>query len=410
MKTGISFIFLFLSLVLCSQKQAKQGIWRGVLILNAEKNTELPFNFEIKKIAGKTQLVIHNAEERITVTEITAKKDSFNFKMPAFDSEFKCQLVGDTLLKGVWLNHSRTDNNKIAFNATYGNANRFIFLPNPSNALFEGKWEITFSANTKDSSKAIGLFTHPKGSHYIQGTFLTETGDYRYLEGVVHDRTIYLSCFDGAHAFLFTAEHNGTEITNGHYYSGSHWEEPWIGKRNDAFQLRNAETITRLKSEHEKVDFSFYNLFNKKISINDLRYKNKPVIIQIMGSWCPNCLDETTYLTEIYNTYAKQGLEIIALCYERTTDFDKAKSNVTRFKTKCNAQYEFLISGSSNKDKASESLAFLNEISAFPTTIVLDKNHVVKTIYTGFSGPATGNEYEVFKAKFEASVKDLVKQ
>ena len=74
MKTGIGFIFLFLSLTLCSQKQAKQGVWRGVLILNAEKNRELPFNFEIKKIAGKTQLVIHNAEERIIVSEITAKK------------------------------------------------------------------------------------------------------------------------------------------------------------------------------------------------------------------------------------------------------------------------------------------------------------------------------------------------
>jgi thiol-disulfide isomerase/thioredoxin len=409
MKTGISFIFIFLSLVLCAQKQAKQGVWRGILILNAEKNTELPFNFEIKKIAGKTQLIIHNAEERITVTEIVAKKDSFNFKMPAFDSEFRCQLIGDTLLKGLWLNHSRTDNDKISFSAIYGNTNRFISSPTPSNSLFEGKWEITFSANTKDSSKAIGLFTHQKGSNYIQGTFLTETGDYRYLEGIKHEGTIYLSCFDGSHAFLFMAELNGTEITNGHFYSGSHWQEPWIGKRNDAFQLRNAETITHLKSENDKVNFSFSNLVDKKISINDLRYKNKPVIIQIMGSWCPNCLDETTYLGEIYNTYSKQGLEIIALCYERTTDLNKAKNNITRFKTKCNAQYEFLISGSSNKDKASESLAFLNEISAIPTTIVLDKNHTVKTIYTGFSGPATGNEYTIFKTKFEALVKDLVK-
>ena len=76
MKTIVSFIFLFLSLTLCSQKQAKQGIWRGVLMLNAEKNRELPFNFEIKKIAGKKQLVIHNAEERIIVTEIVSKKDS----------------------------------------------------------------------------------------------------------------------------------------------------------------------------------------------------------------------------------------------------------------------------------------------------------------------------------------------
>ena len=409
MKTGISFIFLFLSLTVCSQKQAKQGVWRGVLMLNAEKNRELPFNFEIKKIAGKTQLVIHNAEERIMVTEITSKKDSFNFKMPVFDSEFRCQLFGDTLLKGVWVNHAKKEHNVIPFMANYGNLKRFLFLPEKSNPFYEGKWEVAFSPNAKDSSKAIGMFSYPNGSSYVTGTFLTETGDYRYLEGMVHDSTLYLSCFDGSHAYLFTAENNGTEITNGHYYAGTAWEEPWIGKRNDVYKLRDPETITKLKSQSDKVTFSFNNLLDKKVSLADLRYKNKPVIIQIMGTWCPNCMDETAYLAGLYNTYANQGLEIIALAYERTPDLNKVKNNITRLKRKFDARYEFLITGLTGKDKASESLPFLNEITTFPTLILLDKNHHVKTIYAGFNGPGTGNEYIIFKAKFESLVKELIK-
>ena len=32
---------------------------------------------------------------------------------------------------------------------------------------------------------------------------MTETGDYRYLDGVVSGSKMYLSAFDGAHAFLF---------------------------------------------------------------------------------------------------------------------------------------------------------------------------------------------------------------
>jgi hypothetical protein len=66
------------------------------------------------------------------------------------------------------------------------------------------------------------MFTVANGSAYVNGTFLTETGDYRYLEGMMHNGKLYLSCFDGSHAFLFIAENNGTEITKGDFYSGLH--------------------------------------------------------------------------------------------------------------------------------------------------------------------------------------------
>lgn len=412
MKQFIIYISIICSIPcvnLSAQNLIKKGIWRGVLILNAEKNRELPFNFEIKKASNKIQLIIHNAQERIIVSEITAKKDSFNFKMPVFDSEFLCQLIGDTLLKGVWINHAKKDNNIIPFIANHGNYKRFLFLPGKSNPLYEGKWEVDFSPNAKDSSKAIGLFSHSNGSSYVTGTFLTETGDYRYLEGMVHNGTLHLSCFDGSHAYLFTAENNGTEIINGHYYAGTSWEEPWTGKRNENFKLRDPETITKLKSTSDKVFFSFNNLLDKKVSLTDLRYKNKPVIIQIMGTWCPNCMDETSYLAGLYNTYSSQGLEIIALAYERTSDLNKVKNNISRLKTKFDARYEFLITGLTGKDKASESLPFLNEITTFPTLIFLDKKHEVKTIYAGFNGPATGAEYTSFKTKLESLVKDLLK-
>ncbi len=397
--------------------QIKQGIWRGVLMLNEKENRELPFNFEIKTVNKKIQLIIHNAEERIVVDEVTVKKDSFNFKMPVFDSEFRCKLIEGKLLKGVWINHAKKDastssatSTKILFTATYGISDRFLSQPEKPYSAYEGKWEVSFSPNTADSSKAIGVFKHLNGSSYVSGTFLTETGDYRFLDGKMIKNKLYLSCFDGAHAFLFTAEtNNGLEISNGHFYSGATWDEPWIAKKNENFKLRNAESITQLKSPTEKIEFSFFNLEKQKVSLSDDKFKNKPVVIQIMGSWCPNCMDETAYLATVYEQYKNQGLKIIALAYERTSDFEKAKNNVTRLKTKFNANYTFLITGLTGKDKATESLSFLNKVSAFPTTIVLDKNHQVKTIYTGFSGPATGKEYGEFKVQFDLVIKELLK-
>jgi len=65
---------------------------------------------------------------------------------------------------------------------------------------------------------------------------------------------------------------------------------------------------------------------SEKVSLSDPKYKNKAVIVQIMGSWCPNCMDESAYLSKVYKQYNKQGLEIIALAYERTSDAERAKS------------------------------------------------------------------------------------
>jgi len=402
----LSLVLVFVSVI--GVAQPKIGIWQGVLLLNAEKHIELPFNFEIKNQKGKVVLIIHNAQERITVDEVILFKDSLNFKMPIFDTEFRTQLMGDSIINGLWINHTKKENNTIVFTAKFGNKNRFNFpMEKPTN-FYDGSWETTFSPETKDSSKAIGVFKYIANSAIVEGTFLTETGDYRFLEGTETNGKLFLSCFDGAHAFLFIAEHNETEITKGDFYSGSTWHESWEAKRNDKFQLHDPESLTYLKNPDQKIDFTFYNTKNEKVSLSDAKYKNKVVIVQIMGSWCPNCMDESAYLSKIYKQYNKEGLEIIALAYERTSDMETAKRNIVRLTNRFSIDYDILLTGLTGKEKASESLPFLNGIMAFPTTIFLDKNHQVKSVYTGFSGPATGKEHEKYTLKMEDLIKTLL--
>ena len=403
-------IYLIAFLAVCFKTKAaklKAGTYRATLLLNAENNIELPFNFDVKYNGKKLVIIIKNADERITVDEIIIKGDSVNFKMPVFDTEFKTVLRNDSLI-GVWINHNRKEKNVISFKAVYNQSNRFNFVPGKANHYFEGNWEVTFSPNTNDSSKAIGVFHHVEQTDYVTGTFLTETGDYRYLEGMKNGNKLYLSCFDGSHAFLFIAEHSDSKL-KGTFYSGAHWQEGWIAKLNPDFKLRNANEITFLKNRDDKLNFSFLNLNKKIISINDKKYENKPLIIQVMGSWCPNCMDESAYLSKVYKQYNKQGLEIIALAFEKTTDVDKAIKQVTRLKNKFKIDYEILITGQTGKDKASETLFALNKISAFPTTLFLNKQHQVVKITTGFSGPATGVKYEELKAELEAQIIVLLK-
>jgi thiol-disulfide isomerase/thioredoxin len=393
----------------------KKGIWRGILTIDAENKIDLPFNFEVNYKNSKTQLTIINADERILVDELFFKKDSLIIKLPVFDTEFRTRIFNDSLV-GVWINYARKDKNIIPFKAFANNKNRFLNSKNNNTEnvsesnFFDGKWEVTFSPGSNDSSKAIGVFNKQTNEKLI-GTFLTETGDYRFLEGTQIGNKLYLSGFDGSHAFLFMAEKDLTNNKlNGFFYSGISWKENWVAIKNDTFQLRSAESITKLNPGFETIYFKFPNSENKLISLLDERYKNKVVILQLLGSWCPNCMDETAYLSKIYNRYNKSGLEIIGLAYERTNDFNKASGLVTRLKKRFNVEYEILITGLTGKDKASENFPMLNKITAFPTTIIIDKAGKVNTIHTGFSGPATGKAFEEFSRKTESLIDQLLKK
>lgn len=387
----IASLFFFNSLF--AQNFFDAGSWRGLLKLN--DTTDLPFNFEVKYDQELYTVVFFNAEERITTNEISIKGDSVFIKMPVFDSEFKCKSNGSTL-KGVWINHARKEKNILPFTAFYGSKTRFeIKNWTGYEPVVTGKWEVEFESGTPDSYRAIGDFKqlNVKNGSKITGTFSTETGDYRYLEGVMANTDFYLSCFDGAHAFLFKAKYVNGMLTNGHFYSGAHSHETWMAKRNESFQLRNPDSLTYLKPGFTKVDFTFKNLNGKPVSLSDSKYKNKVVIIQLMGSWCPNCMDETKAFAAFYDTYKSKGLEIIGLAFERTDDFKKAVSNVERVKKRFNAKYDFLITMKTGAQQASEALPMLNKVMAFPTTIYIDKKGEVRKIYTGYYGPATGNSF-----------------
>ncbi|MGE0568848.1 MAG: TlpA disulfide reductase family protein [Bacteroidia bacterium] len=390
----------------CYSVKLKTGIYRGALLIDTINKKEIPFLFEIKKEKKKYVLIIRNATERIRVDEIRQTKDSLFFKMPVFDTEFRLKKNGKSL-EGVWINHYRK-NYSIPFKAWYKNENRFIVKEEKPNPVFQGKWECHFSKNASDYYKAIGVFKHIELSQFVTGTFLTETGDYRYLEGVKEGSKLLLSCFDGSHAFLFEADLIGDTL-KGWFYSGKHWKEPWYGFKNENASLNDPEEISKFENNNQKIDFSFKNLFGKSISLSDEKFKNKPVIIQIMGSWCPNCMDESKYLSELYQNYQSKGLEIIALAFEKTDDFAVAQKQVNRLVNRFDIRYEVLITELVGKDKALAVFPGMNKIISFPTTIFLDKNHRVVKIHTGFSGPATGKEYEYFKSRTTELVEQLIK-
>lgn len=397
--------------IACHKKPAdlKTGVWRATL--KTETGTEIPFNFEVIDSAGVKRIEIINGKERFRVNEISTKADSVNITMPLFESEIKTVLGDNGYLYGKFIRHLATKDVAMEFNAQPDVNWRFFNANAPSDHNVSGRWSVTFtSVNAKDTTVAVGEFVQ-KGSN-VTGTFLTTTGDYRFLEGTIANNKLYLSCFDGSNSLMFTGQlSDNKNITGGKFYSGLSSVKNWSAKKDERALLPDSYSLTSLKPNYSTLDFSFPDLDGKKVSLSDEKYKNKVVVVQLLGSWCPNCMDETSYLSSFYTKYKDRGVEIIGLAYETTNDFEKSKKNIERLQNRLNVNYEILLTGfTNNKQEVMKSLPALSTFLAFPTTLIIDKKGAVRKIHTGFTGPGTGKHYTEFVTYFEKNIDDLLKE
>ena len=373
--------------------------------LEAMDNELLPFNFNLKKSESGYIIDVYNAGETVRVDEIEIRNDSIKIKMPAFEG-YISGIFNDSVIKGRFIIESL--DRIVPFYAVYGDSIRFHSSAN-ARVDVSGIWETKFSPNSEDEYLAKGIFSQQ--INQVSGTFRTNTGDYRYLEGIVDGDSLRLSTFDGAHAFLFTAKVTDSTL-NGTFYSGNHFKEPFIGRRNEGFQLADEESLTFMKEGYDKLQFSFPNTEDILISLEDSRFKEKVVVVQIMGTWCPNCLDETRFLSDYVKTKKPDNFEVVALAFEYAKTKELAFKGIERLKNRVGVTYPILLAqyASSSKTKANEKLPMLNHIISYPTTIFIDKKGKVRKIHTGFNGPATGQKYIDFKEDFDQYIELLLSE
>lgn len=409
----LKLIILFAVLLLltgCNKKEPEKGIWRGEIQLNenAEEST-LPFIFKWEQNSdGKDVINIYNADEKIKVDEITFAGDSVFIKLPVFKDEIRASIINNKLLSGSYIHEGSKSKYAMPFKASYGEKNRFLVQNNKvgvQNFNISGRWEITVDNGNGNTEKMSGEFFQDNTK--LTGTFLTTTGDFRYLEGTVAEKNLYLSAIDGTHTILIKAQIINNElIENGLIIGGPKWKDKWTAIKNESFKLPEATGITKIREGTKEINFTFTDLSGTRVSLSDDKYKGKPVIVQLMGSWCPNCMDETRLFNELYEVYNSKGLKFIALCFE-TNNFDVSKMRIERFVKQLGSKYDFLYAGEVGSS-ISESLPFIEKINGYPTTLYLDKNHNIVKVYTGFSGPATGKHYFELKTAIIKTIESLL--
>ncbi|MES2457098.1 MAG: TlpA disulfide reductase family protein [Bacteroidota bacterium] len=384
----------------------KQGVWRGVFSVS---ESQVPFNFELKGKDPKTAVfTLLNGSRRDDFHVERRGTDSIYVKMNTYDAALVAKIEDNGSLTGEYKSLvPGFRGNSLPFTAEYGKAYRFV-EPGKDVAPkynLSGKWEIkTYTKEAVPASIALLKQTGNK----ITGVIMTVVGDTRELEGTVQGDEFQLSGFTGPSPFIVKGKINADNSISGEQGFGIYKNLKFDAVKNENVELPDPYKLTFLKEGYTKFDFTFPDLNGKPVSLNDEKYKGKVVIIETIGTWCPNCTDQTVFLAPWFKKNQKRGVEAIAIGFEQKDDLEYAKYTLGKLRDKYDIRYDILFGGIADKKVVAEKLPALNKFIAFPTTIIIDRKGDVREIYTGYTGTVTGKYFDEYEKKFNKVLDELI--
>ncbi len=389
-----SFITLATSFFLssCFNNTDIKGRWS--LELQIQKQA-IPFILEFK---SNNKVTLYNGKEEINLNyETNDNSKDIKIDILNYDAAIVLSKMGNTL-KGNWIKYNRSPEYKVPIfgmkqlSKKHSDFKKINSLPK--------KWEM--SIGSKNKKQAILLFTQEQELTYA--SILTQTGDYRYLTPSLEGKKLKLYGFDGVFAFLLSGEISKSGLYSGDIYSGKSWNESFSANENDNFELKDPESITSYKGDFSKLELKDLNGKPYKLGVKSDNVR----VLQIFGSWCPNCIDETKFITKWIENNKNKAVDFYMLAFERSPNKIHAKKQIKKVKKLFNINYPILIGGFTTQDKVATVLPGLENFISFPTTIFIDKLGKIRKIHAGFNGPATGKYYERFTDNFDRFINDLL--
>jgi thiol-disulfide isomerase/thioredoxin len=392
------------------------GVWRAVL---SSPGGELPFTLDVTGEEGALRAVIGNGDEEAPLSSVERQGSRVVLRFDWYDSEITAELDDSGgRMAGRWRKTVPDGESTLAFAAARGEERRFLppprdeVPPEPAMASVAGHWAVEFR-DEDGVSPARGELTQ-EGDR-VTGTFLTPTGDYRFLEGSFEGGLLRLSTFDGAHAFLFHAraadgETRGAGRLEGDFWSRDTYHATWTARRLAAGEevLPDGWSAVGLTNDEGRFRFRFPDLEGRPVSLAEERFAGKVVLVNIFGSWCPNCNDEAPLLAAWHRRYGGRGLEIVGLAYEFSGDPERDREMVRRFAERHGIDYPLLLAGTSDKAAAAATLPDLTAVLSYPTSVFVGRDGKVRRIYSGFSGPGTGEHHQRLVAELEGLIEELL--
>lgn len=361
----------------------------------------LPVGLHLDGEAEQLTASFRNGPEEIPVKAWVDASGKLFLDMEHYDSRMTLTPSGPGEASGVWTKTRGVDH----LATVPCTARRKGLAESESAASFIGRWEVLFDDS---DDPAVGEFSLDESGHVL-GTFLTTTGDYRYLYGGVQAGVLQLSCFDGGHAFLFRAKLDGQRLA-GDFWSGNWYHTQWTATKNESASVPDGFSQVALAPGASLRSLAYLGLDGKRHQLSEAEFVGRVTVVEVFGTWCPNCHDAAELLGELNDKYRDRGLVTVGLAFELTGDESRDIRQLERYIKRFKIEYPVLLAGGS--DKAAASLAFpvIDQVRSYPTTLFIDAGGAIRAVYSGFSGPATGEAHQKLRAQFEALIEKLLSE
>jgi thiol-disulfide isomerase/thioredoxin len=385
---------LALALALQSGGADPAGPWRAALDL---AGGALPFHLEISRSAGGHAGRLCNGSACDAV-EVVLDGDSVRIEIPDYDARIAAALRGDSLV-GAYRNVGNRGPRAIPFRAARGR-----WPAESPDARLAGSWDAFFgAAGGRQSPRVIRVWATDAGT---EGTIIGNSGDSGLFWGAARGDSLLLARFDGSYVYLLTARLDGDTL-RGTWHAGLRSQTPFTAVRTTGRPHLTAPTeVTR--ADTAPFEFAFPDLDGRLVTRGDPRFRDKVLLVDVFGTWCPTCHDAAPVLVQLHRDYRARGLEIVGLAYEVTGDSAVDNRQLRRYREKFGIEFTLLLAGLNDTELTAATLPQLANFTAYPTTLFLDRRGRVRRVHAGFYGPATGAQHGRLVADFRAEIERLL--
>ena len=373
------------------------GSWRAALDI---AGGPLPFVLQIGGSHGHWTGRLCNGAECQPISAIRPEGDSLVFELADYAASIAVVQRGDSLL-GRYYNVGRRGPRTIPFRAARG-APSITRAPSG----LPGRWDAWFQSGFDATPRVLQIENTPGG---VEGTVISNSGDYGRFAGAMVGDTIRLGHFDGSFVYLLTARLDGDTL-RGTFHAGLRSQTPFVAVRSTG--QRHLTPPTEVTRADSTVRFSFAapDLDGRLVSSSDARFRGKVILLDIFGTWCPTCHEAAPLLAELYRDFHSRGLEVVGLAFEVAGDSTIDAPQVRRYRDKFGLAFPLLLGGTSDVETVEALLPGLDGFTAFPTTIFLGRDGRVRRIHAGFYGAVTGSAHTALVAEFRREVERLLNE
>jgi thiol-disulfide isomerase/thioredoxin len=360
------------------------GRWDGVI---QAKEGVIPYAFEIAGNPDNVAIVYFDGTTPVRHSSGGTFRDgALHVDFASYDAVLDARLGADNVLRGT--------TGALPFEARRAGARPASTASAPDIA---GVWEIPFDSTKGE--KAWRLIVEQKKAA-VDATILRIDGDTGLLSGGYDGKVFNLSRYAGERAYALTVTPAADGTLSLVLLDPANRRElkalrPAAARAAGLAAPSDPTRHTGVKDPTQPFPFSGYDLEGRLISSTDERFKGKVVVLNIMGSWCPNCHDEAPFLAELDAKYRAQGLEVVSLNFELKPEELKELKRLRAFIKRYDLRYSVLTAGV--RDDANAKLPQAENLNAWPTTFFIGRDGKVHSVHVGF--PSQGNTAFIAAAK-----------